>query len=813
MLFSPLLTLFSQPELFYLLKPKIFKSIEKIIQKGGNFIDSYGWDSILQLCMALSNFSIVNTFLIIKEILNDYNGYISLFNIFLLMKLLKLFISEENDKNMIFSSIELFWSCANIIEDYKQEKRKINDSQKSYFIKTVSIKDDFKLEKYCEDLYIILFSYLVEINNDSSIETKKSALNIFTEIFVSKMKSLNKENCLNIINDIFLKAFETNSDKYIAENKNLELEKILQTSLLCIVKITKEYINDNEKLNELIYEKYLNKIVEIIPSGSNLLITDILKSLIEIKISKNSNVPIISTKKDRYFKILSLIDIYFKGPNFILNKIFRVQTYRFFSSILSYINNIPKEEAYSDENLKNIFDIIDKFLLCSFELESGVLKSKPKKILDFENEVFVFLENIKLQENSIFNYLFDKMTLDFKNPHNEAIFQRSFESFHNLIKSKINDKKIFGINKGEKEIIYKYLGKIKDLINLRNNNEIFENLINSNLNKNFNIRDEINIDKYLENFIKIIDEIFQNFFKNIEDENISNKTSTNEIINDIYEIFLQTLELFEILFKQSIIGYKDIKESNHFILMNGIFQKMDIISSDFIMNKMLYYIQLIHLYEKNDLFEKLEKKLIHIIKIISDISYENNINDGESSFISLSQNFINELFKLCKYKTKNEILTELNALNIKIDEEKFVKNYIKTSKFLTNLLIKKIIAILKKFREDERKIGDMPLNRGRIYEIISVLNNVKDLEVYPNFNDFKKIESQIINKEEIAIFDSISNSRKIHLFYIQPILNDFIFSKENSIKNIVKEIFNEITNTINLPKLINIDNPQSPIPN
>ena len=326
MLFSPLLTLFSQPELFYLLKPKIFKSIEKIIQKGGNYIDSYGWDSILQLCMALSNFSIVNTFLIIKEILNDYNGYISLFNIFLLMKLLKLFISEENDKNMIFSSIELFWSCANIIEDYKQEKRKINDSQKSYFIKTVSIKDDFKLEKYCEDLYIILFSYLVEINNDSSIETKKSALNIFTEIFVSKMKSLNKENCLKIINDIFLKAFETNSDKYIAENKNLELEKILQTSLLCIVKITKEYINDNEKLNELIYEKYLNKIVEIIPSGSNLLITDILKSLIEIKISKNSNVPIISTKKDRYFKILSLIDIYFKGPNFILNKIFRVQT-------------------------------------------------------------------------------------------------------------------------------------------------------------------------------------------------------------------------------------------------------------------------------------------------------------------------------------------------------------------------------------------------------------------------------------------------------------------------------------------------------
>ena len=97
----------------------------------------------------------------------------------------------------------------------------------------------------------------------------------------------------------------------------------------------------------------------------------------------------------------------------------------------------------------------------------------------------------------------------------------------------------------------------------------------------------------------------------------------------------------------------------------------------------------------------------------------------------------------------------------------------------------------------------MPLNRIRINEIISVLNNVKNFETYPNFNDLNKIGSQKEN-EDGKIFDSISKSRKIHLFYIQPILNDFIFSKENSIKNIVKQIFNEITNIIDLPKLINI---------
>ena len=96
----------------------------------------------------------------------------------------------------------------------------------------------------------------------------------------------------------------------------------------------------------------------------------------------------------------------------------------------------------------------------------------------------------------------------------------------------------------------------------------------------------------------------------------------------------------------------------------------------------------------------------------------------------------------------------------------------------------------------------MPLNRIRINEIISVLNNVKDFETYPNFNDLNKIGDQKDNNEDGKIFDSISKSRKIHLFYIHPILNDFIFSKENSIKNIVKQIFNEITNIIDLPKLI-----------
>ena len=46
---------------------------------------------------------------------------------------MKVFICQEKDKNISFSSVELFWSCAKIIDDYKQEKKVLKDNQKLFF--------------------------------------------------------------------------------------------------------------------------------------------------------------------------------------------------------------------------------------------------------------------------------------------------------------------------------------------------------------------------------------------------------------------------------------------------------------------------------------------------------------------------------------------------------------------------------------------------------------------------------------------------------------------------------------------------------
>ena len=53
------------------------------------------------------------------------------------------------------------------------------------------------------------------------------------------MIGISPENSLKIINDIFFKVFSTNADKFISNNKDMETEQTLQTSMLDIIKILK----------------------------------------------------------------------------------------------------------------------------------------------------------------------------------------------------------------------------------------------------------------------------------------------------------------------------------------------------------------------------------------------------------------------------------------------------------------------------------------------------------------------------------------------------------------------------------------------
>ena len=122
-------------------------------------------------------------------------------------------------------------------------------------------------------------------------------------------------------------------------------------------------------------------------------------------------------------------------------------------------------------------------------------------------------------------------------------------------KRKVN----FGLKKEEKEIFAKIVEKMKDIMNLRNKNEIVKCLINTCTDKN-NLKTAIAFGQYMDIFIKIIDEIGSIFTKYKESMNDEIKERNKETVNNIYDIFFRILDLFEIIFNQSIEGFESINK-------------------------------------------------------------------------------------------------------------------------------------------------------------------------------------------------------------------------------------------------------------
>ena len=89
----------------------------------------------------------------------------------------------------------------------------------------------------------------------------------------------------------------------------------------------------------------------------------------------------------------------------------------------------------------------------------------------------------------------------------------------------------------------------------------------------------------------------------------------------------------------------------------------------------------------------------------------------------------------------------------------------------------------------KKKSGNMPLNKERIKDLLDLLNSLKNLELFPNINWLDIEEDEEKEKENLNIFDLLSKTKKMHLIYLQPILYDFIYTKEEEIKDIVKTIF------------------------
>ena len=473
---------------------------------------------------------------------------------------------------------------------------------------------------------------------------------------------------------------------------------------------------------------------------------------------------------------------------------------------LIFLNN---EDLVNKENIEKCLNILSNLFSVLYIYDNNKINQNPQKLFNLENDIFNFIESISNQSKSqeiiliLYEYIFNYCKYDYLNPHTYALFIRAILTIKIIFSNK---------NFQYEKILFNFIDKIKVFILSRNQNEIIESLIQSNKkNKNNN----------------------QLLFQNIISEFLDIMTIIINENNNNEEIWLKLIEFFESIFRQSLIGFCSV---------HRIYQQDLIKCSVDIEIQIINFNVNILIPKSFYLSESIQSKLLNLLDLGCNLEYSSYNNN----LFEIRKICILNLFDLCQYHTESEI-KRLNQDKINEENfEHFIKIKIKISKMCTPILIKRLEGVLKKFLEDEMKSGDMPLSRNRINEMKEILEKIKNLDLYPDFmsefnekknnnnlfinnnkneknninnnkNDDKKINNinnnninndnynnnSIENKNinNITILDVISKSKKIHLFFLQPILSDFILTKEKEIKILIRDIFQEISKCIGLSEI------------
>ena len=167
---------------------RFLDNLSKVIQHTGKYLDTFGWSSFIEICSIMINNNSEKTFDLVKLILNDYNVFLTPYNIIPILSLLGTFALYENDSNICFSAIELFWSCANLTENFQKKKIELTQYQKEVLEECNST--DKSKEIFFNEIWKHIFFKLTNINLDERSEVKKSGINVFTDIFISKIDSI-----------------------------------------------------------------------------------------------------------------------------------------------------------------------------------------------------------------------------------------------------------------------------------------------------------------------------------------------------------------------------------------------------------------------------------------------------------------------------------------------------------------------------------------------------------------------------------------------------------------------------------------------
>jgi hypothetical protein len=273
---------------------------------------------------------------------------------------------------------------------------------------------------------------------------------------------------------------------------------------------------------------------------------------------------------------------------------------------------------------------------------------------------------------------------------------------------------------------------------------------------------------------------------------VQNNKDRNYDKYNIEEIWKVLIEAYDMIFRQRESVFKNMKK-NHKELVSNSSSEMKISIINFIVNVLL----------PNSLHipKEMQIRLLILLDIGSSLEYESRNESSGSVTSSISKVCIANLFELCRFKTPEILKREINDKNFNADD--YVKIKEKIAKMCTPILIKRCKEILKKFLSDEIKSGSMPLSRSRLEDIKYVLDKLKKLEIYPEYNKIEEMsgnkkEIEIKNENEQDIMGFILKKKKSHLISLLPLLSEFITTKENEIKILVKDIFKIISSELGI---------------
>ena len=487
-----------------------------------------------------------------------------------------------------------------------------------------------------------------------------------------------------------------------------------------------------------------------------------------------------------------------KDEELVFNFIDEVQ-----NLILKYNHNLNKNEEKEKENEEdNNMDI--KIDLEQYENEINE-ENQENNIQEEKNENYVETETIIILFSE---FLISYLIIDINNLHSEALCRKVLDQFVSFYTNELLSISII------QKTLPLFITKCRDLILLRQKSELVSTIftVKEEFNR-INEKKEASMNKkfgdYNNNFLigGFLNEI--NFskekFKHEEKELIwqyaseklikiltyvivqNNKDQNYEKYN-IEEIWKVIIEAYDMIFRQRESVFKNMKKS-HKELVYKSSSEMKISIINFIVNILL----------PNSLHipKQMQIRLLILLDIGSSLENESNNESSGSVTSSISKVCISNLFELCKFKTPEILKREINISNFNPDD--YVKVKEKIAKMCTPILIKRCKEILKKFLADEIKSGSMPLSRSRLEDIKYVLDKLKKLEIYPDYN---KIEEMSGKKEEIKmeedneqreIMGFILKKKKSHLISLLPLLSEFITTKENEIKILVKDIFKIIS--------------------